>query len=171
MSQKKKKKKLGFKGQILLIAAIIAGVMFSSLSVVAAIGMVPTWVAWIVDRTEGRLRALTIGAMNFAGCVPFMMEIFMKGNSMDLAITYILEPRTIVVIYFAAAMGYLIDWAMTGIVASFQVQRTKSRLRQIGEEQKELTTRWGAEVTGAIPLDEFGFPKTMVPDKAAEGAL
>jgi hypothetical protein len=157
--KKKKKVSFGWKGQILLIAFLMTSVMFASLAVIMVVGMIPTIVAAIVDRSEGRTRSLTIGAMNFAGCVPFMLEIFKKGNSLETSIAYMLEPRTIVVIYFAAAMGYLIDWAMTGIVSSVIVQKTKGRLREIKKDQKELTERWGMEVTGTIPLDEFGFPK------------
>lgn len=155
-------------GQILFICVLLASVMFASISVIIVVGMIPTIVAAIVDRSEGRMRALTIGAMNFAGCAPFILEIFKKGNSLETSIAYMLEPRTIVVIYFAAAMGYLIDWAMTGIVSSVLVQKTKNRLMDIQKDQKALTERWGMEVTGTIPLDEFGFPVQSVAHKGEE---
>lgn len=159
MAKRKNKKVSGFAAQILLIALIMTGVLFVAQAVILVIGMIPTIVAAIVDRTEGRMRAMTIGAINFAGCAPFMIEIFKKGNNVETAMTYVLEPRTIVVIYFAAGMGYLIDWAMTGIVSSMMVQKAKTRLKEIQKLQKDLTDRWGMEVTGTIPLDEFGFPR------------
>jgi hypothetical protein len=165
---KKRKKKLTWKGQILLILAMFGCVIFSAISIILAVGMIPTIVAAIADRTEGRMRTLSIGAINFAGCAPFIIEVFQKGNNIETAISYISQPRTIVVMYFAAAMGYLINWAMTGIVSSVLVQRTKSRLKDIQKLQSELTDRWGPEVTGTIPLDEFGFPKDMAPAKAEE---
>jgi hypothetical protein len=168
MAKRRKKKSFGWKGQIFLILAMFACVIFSAMAVILAVGMVPTIVAAIVDRTEGRMRSLSIGAINFAGCMPFLIEVFKKGNNLETAITYISQPRTIVVMYFAAAMGYLINWAMAGIVSSVMVQRTKSRLKEIQKTQNELTTRWGPEVTGTIPLDEFGFPKEISPQKAEE---
>lgn len=151
-----------------MICALLVSVMFASVAVILVVGMIPTIVAAIVDRSEGRMRALTIGAMNFAGCIPFMLDIFKKGNSIETSIAYMLEPSTIVVIYFAAAMGYLIDWAMTGIVSSVLVQKTRNRLRDIQKDQKDLTERWGMEVTGTIPLDEFGFPKENMAQKPEE---
>lgn len=166
--KKKKKASFGWKGQVFCICALLVCIMFASVAVIMVVGMIPTLVAAIVDRSEGRMRALTIGAMNFAGCVPFMLEVFKKGNGLETSIAYMLEPQTIVVIYFAAAMGYLIDWAMTGIVSSILVQRTKNRLREIQKDQKDLTERWGMEVTGTIPLDEFGFPKENLTAKAEE---
>lgn len=159
MAKRKKKKSVGLQKQVLLIVSILSAVIFSAMAVVLAVGMIPTFVAAIVDRTEGKMRTLTIGAINFAGCAPFMLEIFNKGNNIEVAINYIIQPRTIVVIYFAAAMGYLIDWAMTGIVSSVMVQKSKNRLKEIKKEQELLAERWGQEVTGNIPLDEYGFPK------------
>lgn len=156
---KKKSKKTAVKIQIFLIISVLVGILFSAISMILAVGMIPTLVAVIVDRTEGKMRSLTIGLMNFAGCVPFVIEVFKKGNSVETAITYIVEPRTIVVIYFAAAMGYLIDWAMTGLVSSLVLQKTKNRMKEIEKIKSELVGRWGIEVTGTIPLDQYGFPK------------
>ncbi len=159
MAKKTKKKSFGWKGQILLIGFFLTSLLFSAVAIILIIGMIPTIVAAIVDRTEGHIRTMTVGAINFAGCTPFMIEVFKKGNNIETAVSYIAQPRTIVVMYFAAGMGYLIDWAMTGIVSSIMVQRAKARVKEIQKQQKELTDRWGQEVTGTIPLDEYGFPK------------
>lgn len=159
MARKKKRKNVGWKAQILLILLILLCVLFSSVAVLMIVGMIPTVVALIVDRTEGRMRAVTVGAINFAGCAPFMIEVFKRGNNLELAINYIVQPRTIVVMYFAAAIGYVLDWALTGIVSSIMVQKHKRRLVAINEEKQQLIERWGEEVSGTIPLDEYGFPK------------
>lgn len=162
---RKKKKSAGLEKQIILIVMLIGSIMFSALSIILAIGMIPTFVAAVTDRSERRMRALTVGALNFAGCMPFLIEVFRKGNNMETAVQYILEPRTIVVMYMAAGMGYLIDWAMTGIVSSIMVQRGKIRLRDIRKAQSVLVDRWGQEVTGKIPLDEYGFAREVAPPK------
>lgn len=165
---KQKKNAVGWRGQVFLIVGILCCFLFAPLAVILVVGMIPSIVVMIVDHKEGRMRALTIGAINFAGCSPFMIEVFKKGNNLETAMTYILQPRTIVVIYFAAAMGYLVDWAMTGIVSSILVQKTKSRMKEIQDSQKELTERWGVEVTGTVPLDEFGFPRENHAAKAED---
>lgn len=168
MAKRKKSATRTWKAQILLIVSMITAVMFSAVSIIMVVGMVPTIVAGVVDRTKGKVRTLTVGAMNFAGCAPFMIEVFKNGNNISTAIAYIMQPRTIVVMYFAAGMGYLIDWAMTGIVSSIMVQKAKNRLKDIQKQQKELVERWGPEVTGTIPLDEYGFPKDSFPAKAPD---
>lgn len=159
---------MGWKGQVLMIFSLMACVLFSAMSIILVIGMIPTIVAAVVDRTEGRMRMFTVGAINIAGCAPFMIEVFKKGNNVETAVSYIMQPRTIVVMYFAAGMGYLIDWAMTGIVSSIMVKKAQGRLKDIQGAQQELIQRWGPEVTGTIPLDEYGFPRENAAGKPGE---
>ena len=37
-------------------------------------------------------------------------------------------------------------------------QRSKIRLSDMDKRRKNLIERWGEEVTGDMPLDEYGFP-------------
>lgn len=165
MAKRRKKKSGGWKLHVLSGAGLMLGIVYSAMAIVLMIGMVPTLVAAIVDKSATRTKTMTIGVMNFAGCMPFMLEVWKKGGSLDTAITYVVEPRTIVVMYFSALMGYLINWAVTGIVSSVMVQRGKARMIAIREHQKDLVERWGEEVTGNVPLDEYGFPiEIAVPD-------
>lgn len=156
MAKKRKAKGWGF--QIFIVMSVLLSIIFSAMAIIFVIGMIPTFVSWFVDKTKGRARTFTIAAMNFAGCTPFVIEVFNKGNNIEMAINYICEPRTIVVIYFAAGMGYLIDWSMTGIVSSFAIESAKKRLKQIEKEKAAIIERWGPEVTGKMLVDKFGFP-------------
>lgn len=165
---KKKKSSAGWKVQLLIVVGLIGGVLFSAMAVILLVGMIPSIVSMIVDQTKGKTRTLTVASVNFAGCTPFLVEVFRNGNDMATAIQYILEPRTIVVMYLAAGMGYLIDWAMTGIVSSILVQKAKRRVRDIEKQKKDLIDRWGPEVTGTIPLDQFGFPIEVADAKSAD---
>lgn len=168
MAKKKKQARASWKIQLLIVVGLIGGILFSALAVILLIGMIPSIVSLIVDRTKGKSRTMTVAAVNFAGCTPFLVEVFLDGNDMSTAIEYILEPRTIVVMYLAAGMGYLIDWAMTGIVSSIMVQKAKGRLREIEKQKKEMIERWGPEVTGTMPLDQYGFPIDLTEAKPAD---
>ena len=159
MAKRSKRKKAGWRGNVLLIGFVIFGFVFHALAVILIVGMLPTLVAAIIDQSKYKFRTITVGAMNFAGCTPFLLEVFSKGNNLDIALNFLIQPLTIVVMFTAAGMGYLIDWALTGIVSSIMVQRAKGRIKDIEAHQKELIERWGAEVSGTIPLDEFGFAK------------
>ncbi len=161
--KKNKRKKSSWILQLLIVISVLSAIIFSAETIILAVGMIPTLVALIVDRSEHKIRAASIGMLNFAGCMPFMVEVFNKGNNIETAVSYVLQPRTIVVIYFAAGMAYMINWMMVGLLSSILVQKTKKRVKEIGTLKAELVERWGVEVTGAIPLDNYGFP---LPDHA-----
>ncbi len=150
--------KRGMKLQFLIIFGLITSVVFLPSTVLLAIGMMPTIAAALVDRSKRKTKAVTVGAMNLAGCTPFLLELWSQGHQFEDAVTIISEPRTIIVIYVAAIVGYLIDWAMAGIVASILYQRGLARKKAIVQRQKDLVERWGREVSGELPLDEQGFP-------------
>ena len=78
----------------------------------------------------------------------------------------ITDPRTIIVMYSAAGIGYMIDWALSGIIATIMMQRATSRLKAIRERQEEMVVRWGPEVTGELLLDSEGFPLEDAPPPA-----
>jgi hypothetical protein len=156
--KKKKKKGLAWRAQLIMIFVLLAAIAAMPTTVLLCIGMLPTLVAWFIDRTKERTRALTVGAMNAAGCTPFILQLWMSSNTLQNSLMIITDPRTVIVMYCAAGVGYLIDWAISGLVGSVMVQRATSRRDQIAKRKAALAERWGPEVTGDIPLDQYGFP-------------
>ena len=154
---KRRRISLGWRGNVFLGFLIVLGITFLPTSLLLMVGMLPTFMASILDRTSGKIKTLTVGSMNLAGCIPFIIKLWMGGHTMAQAAQMITQPEVIVVMYMAAAIGYLIDWSVTGIVIGIMAQKGKARLRQIEREQEVLAERWGEEVRGKIKLDAFGF--------------
>ncbi len=156
---KKKKSSKGnaLRGYLLLIMGLMTAIVFLPTTFLLIFALLPTTVAAFVDRSKRKTKAMTVGAMNLAGAAPFVLELWMHGNKFDKAVDIIIDPKAIIVIYAAAAVGYLIDWSMTGIIANVLVQRGHQRKKDIIKRQKELISRWGEEVTGDVMLDEHGF--------------
>lgn len=159
-----KKGKAGKKGrpkgwglQIMMIFGLLAAILFMPTTILVVFGMLPTLVAALVDR-KGGARAITVGALNLCGCVPFLLELWTESHTAAFAVELITDPRTIIVMYAAAAIGYMIDWALSGIVATIMMRSATSRLEAIRQRQEELVARWGKEVTGELSLDAEGFP-------------
>lgn len=154
----KTKTKLGWRGQVALLLILLTGVVFMQTSLVLMIGMLPTVVASLLDRTGRGTMAITVGAMNLAGCSPFLIDLWMTGHTLEKATVMVSDPRTITVMYGAAALGYLINWATGGIVENVMTGQSRQRLQAIEKRQEKLKERWGEEVSGEIPVDEYGFP-------------
>jgi hypothetical protein len=162
MAKKSKQPKAGFKAQIFIVLSLVMAAVFLPSSVLLLIGMMPTIAAALVDRSKRKTRAVTVGAMNLAGCTPFLLDLWHQGHSFEKSIDIIMDATAIIVMYSAATVGYLIDWAMAGIVASILYQRGLARKKAIMQRQQELIERWGREVTGELPLDDQGFPLAPV---------
>ena len=157
---KKKKKKASnkaIKKQIFLIVGLLMAVVFLPTTFLLAVAMMPTFVAALVDRAKRKTKAITVGAMNLAGSTPFLLELWMEGHNFAKAFDIVTDAKAIVVMYAAAGVGYIIDWALTGVVSGFLLQRGKARVKAIEKRQKELVERWGKEVTGEVAVDSYGF--------------
>lgn len=148
---KSKKMRVSF-----ILGALMAAV-FLPTTFLLFVAMMPTFVAWLVDRAKRKTKAITVGAMNLAGATPFLLDLWVHENSFDKAFDIVTDAKAIIVMYFAAALGYLIDWVMTGVIAGFLLQRGKVRAAAIKKRQKELVERWGREVSGEVEMDEYGF--------------
>lgn len=132
--------------------------LFLPTTLLLIVGMLPTFAMLVFDQTTDKTRAMTVGAMNLTGCMPFILELWQRDHTVNMALTYLTQPRTIVVMYFSAAIGYMIEWMVTGIVAGLAVQKAKARLSAVTKRKEELEKRWGREVTGQLRLDDEGFP-------------
>lgn len=151
---------LGWQKHLFTIVGLTCAVLFMASSLIIFAGMMPTIAANLLDKTRQKSRAICVGMMNFAGCVPFLLELWMSPspNSIDTATAIITQPKTIVVIYVLAAAGYALESAITGMVATIMQQRAQARLKEIDKQLNELTDRWNNYVDGSVPLDDYGFP-------------
>ncbi|MCB9964278.1 MAG: hypothetical protein H6855_00270 [Rhodospirillales bacterium] len=153
-----RKKGLGWQGQVVLTSLAICGVLFTPTTTILLAGMLPTLVAAYADRTRERMRGITVGAMNMAGCTPFIMDLWLSDHTIENALNILSSPTTWIIMYAAAGVGYCLEWVVVGTVSIFASERAQMRINQIEAGQEQLVERWGAEVTGKIPLDEDGFP-------------
>lgn len=148
VEKKGKSLKARFKVQIFLVGFLVLSAVFLPTAVLLFISLMPMFVAFFLDRTRRKLKAVTVGAMNMAGCTPFLMELWTTDHTLEKAFEIILDPMAIVIVYAAAGAGYLIDWTMTSLIAGIVRQRALARKKVIEERQGELVERWGVEVKG-----------------------
>ena len=154
---KPKKKKMGTKGNTILVFSALLAVIFMQTTLLFAVSMLPTAVASLIDKTGRNTLAITVGAMNLAGCSPFMFNLWLKGHTLDYSVSIVSDPKSIAVIYASAGMGYLLNWAVAGVVEAIMTKQAQSRLKAIEKRKKQLVAKWGEEVTGDIPVDKYGF--------------
>lgn len=151
-------KSMGWRSRLLLSVMGLTSIAALPTTVIFFVGMMPTIIVRFTDKKKSRTRVFTVGFMNFAACFPFWFDLMHKGHTFPNAIELIGNPMTIVIMYFGAGMGYLIEWCLAGFVGGLLIARGKKKLDDIIKMQEVLTDRWGAEVSGQISLDPDGFP-------------
>ncbi len=143
-----KKKGLSLKGRIFLVASVLTGLAFLPTTILLMVGLLPSIVAFFVSARGVGARASTVLAMNLAGCVPFIFKLWSIGNDFEASLSILSDEQAILVMYTAAAFGYMIDWVVTGFVSSYLYQKGLSRMEAIKKRQKVLIEQWGEEVSG-----------------------
>lgn len=155
------------KSNLLIALGILVGVFLFPTTLLLSVGMIPTFVAYIVNRKTQKIRTYCVGMMNLGGCVPFVVDTWARGHTIDTALNHVFDPQAIVIMYFAAAIGYMIDWSISGIIASVITQKAQLRLEQIDKIQAEMIERWSEDVTNGIPIDtpvtEDKTPQKQIP--------
>ena len=135
-------------GQLILWSMAFVAIMFvfTGSVIVVLVGMAPTIVALIIDRTPKKYAAFCVGGMNFAGVFPSLMKLWGAGNSLGgvkegIAIAF--NPFNLTVMYGAAAFGWLIYQMVPPIVAAMIAVSAQHRIAQLRGRQRELIKEWG----------------------------
>jgi len=148
------KKGGGFKF-ILLMIIVGALVPFGAPTLLVCMGMIPTLVALVTDTDPRKSGAATVGFLNAAGVVPFIIELWQKDQTMPAAISIVREPSTWVVMLGGAALGHLILYAVPAAIALLTVTKMEMRLKTLREGIEQLHAIWGAEVSSARSLEDL----------------
>ncbi len=161
-----------------LVLLLIMAVALPTL-VVFVITMLPSAVAWLVDRTDSKYAGLSVLGLNFAGMFPYMMDLWSGNHTMTGAFVIITDIFALVVIYGAAGVGWVIFMVVPPVVTSFMTILTEQRLEALRANQKRTIDEWGQEVavkgddlmaggagvetTGAAPVPDGGTGKNDTP--------
>lgn len=138
----------GLRLLILIFATVtILLLMFAApASIVFLVGMMPTAVAIFIDRDPRKLASVTVAAMNFAGVSFYLVDFLMGTASFSRALELVSNVFVLVVIYGAAAGGWVMLLALPPVTAVILAALAESRINSLRKEQRELVKNWGEEV-------------------------
>lgn len=135
---------LGIKFAVLaLLGAALAAL---PLCMIALPGMVPTLAASFVDRRRPRYLTYAVAIMNFAGVAPFLIIVAKNGMTFVAAAQKLSDPFTWLIMYGAAAGGWLIFLAMIPLARICIEVQAGQRRRQLEAAAEALCEEWGKDV-------------------------
>ena len=132
----------------MLLTGICLGALVVSLptALMLMLALLPTFCAFAVARSQGYYSALSIGALNIAGTWPFLLKLWTTGHTIANAMTIIINPYAWLMIYGAAAVGWMLCQWFPVFMSSFMSIFSARRLKELERAQKKLIDEWGPEV-------------------------
>lgn len=136
-------------GTAVLLLPVIAVLMPTI--ILLGIGLAPTIVAYMVDRSYEKYQPITVGMLNVCGVLPAVVRLWSDGQAYASAFRIAADPFTMLVAYGAAAVGWAVYLALPLILAHYYAISTETRLRGLRARQDRLVDAWGEEIAGAPP--------------------
>jgi hypothetical protein len=145
--------KLGF--YTTAIVVIFASPFIFPTIILAVIGLLPTLVALFTDTDRDRSSTAAVGAMNCAGLTPFIIDLWMKGQTVEQVFRIMTNPSTWVVILGGAAIGQLIVFAVPQTMALMTFANYEKRLKLLKKHLEDLKSNWGQDVGTVKPINQI----------------
>ena len=116
---------------------------------VSLVGLLPTVISVVTDRTPGHRATWCVATTNIAGMLPIIAKSFKGDNDMAAAIELLVDPINWLVMYVGAGMGWVLLWIGPAIAEVFVTQKAASEARSLQENQQKLIAEWGRKVLDA----------------------
>lgn len=142
-------------GTLILWAIAFVAVLFAFTGTVILmlVGMAPTLVAYIIDRTPKKYAAFCVGGINFTGVFPSVLKLWDRSPDIKTAISIAFHPFDLTVMYGAAAFGWMLFQAIPPVVAAMIAVSAQHRIAQLRGRQRELIREWG-DALALAPKDD-----------------
>ena len=134
----------GIMTAVLLLPGIV--VLFPTCTVLA-IGMMPSIVAYMIDRSRAKYLTITVALMNFSGTLPGLGDLWQQGHSLDAAIAIASDPLHWLSSYGAASIGWLIFLTVPPFLKAFYARTTMNRIDALRRKQAALVETWGDDIS------------------------
>lgn len=117
-------------------------------------GMLPTIVAWVIDRSQQKYATFCVCGMNFSGVFPFLSDVWFKDHSTDAAVRILTNVFDLMVIYGAAAFGWMMFIAVPPVITQFISAMLQKRVATLREQQQKIIEEWGEGVSMLVAAQQ-----------------
>jgi hypothetical protein len=140
---------------IIIIVMCAAPFMMPTVTLILA-ALIPTYIAFATDSDPQKSGAVSVGAMNIAGTVPFVIDLWSKGQTMPNAYAILTNANDWLVILGASFVGQLIVYTIPQAIATLTLTHAESRAKALRKNLETLKESWGLDVATTKPIDKIG---------------
>jgi len=113
-------------------------------------GMLPTIVAYVVDRSHQNSATFCVGAMNFSGLFPSVLNLWGGAHTSRHAIDILTNVFDLFIIYGAASFGWMMFTVIPPLVTTFLTLMSERRVATLRAYQNKIIEEWGPEVAAEV---------------------
>ncbi len=134
----------------LAFGAVALGVMIFALPsfLLFGVAMLPTLGAYTIDSHASMCLTRSVGFLNFAGTWPFLLQLWTGSNSLLQSTKILTDPYAWLLIYSAAALGWLFYLGFPTLSLALQGHAAEQQAERLRNAQQKLEDEWGPEVMG-----------------------
>lgn len=136
---------------VIVLCLLPIGLMALPTTILFIVGMIPTMVALVADRDPEKYAPMIVGSLNFCGVMPFAISLWRNAHTIGHALRLLSDPYTWLVMYSAAALGWVLFYGVPPTVTAIIVFRNEAEIKRMKDRQTELVEEWGPEVAGTAP--------------------
>jgi hypothetical protein len=130
---------------VLLLIFFALVVVLQKVMLFALLAMLPSCIAWFIDKSPRKPVFFTVTAFNFAGFFPYFMQI-MTSQSLAYATEEMLaDIMAWLVIYGAAGVGWLLVLAGPRLSLALVDMYYGGQVMRMEKEKEILNEQWGIE--------------------------
>jgi hypothetical protein len=139
---------------LLLLALIFLMIASTPIFVFFSIAIIPSIISMFLDRKNTyRFESSTISAFNFIGLFPYLVKLVLNWqNSSDVAINFLTDIQTWLVIYGSALIGKLIYIIFPIMISRWQIQGLNKKKFMLIDQKNELSRLWSINSSTASKL-------------------
>ncbi len=133
---------------------------------VIGFGMVPTIVAYFIDRTTQNYAAFCVGGMNASGLLDVIYDLWTGPNTPGDAMDLLTDPFNLLMVFGAAGFGWLLYMSLPPLVGAVLQVVAEQRMTKCRSIQSDLIKEWGEDV--ALSAQAIEAPLGEVEDGTAD---
>ncbi|MBA8667212.1 hypothetical protein H1Q59_04830 [Holosporaceae bacterium 'Namur'] len=138
---------IGIGGFFITVLMVIIAVFSTHVLFLILFGMLPGFIAGVVDRYQNRYLTKIVLMFNFAGVAPYLIQIILNySQAHEMAIKFILEPKTWLYIYSYSTVGWVVYWCFPNINLLIKNVLVQFKINKLNDELDKLVNEWGKEV-------------------------
>lgn len=152
----------------MLVMGVPLVILFLPTVVLLCFAMLPTAVAYLVERNNYRYGFICVGGFNFAGVAPYLLNMWFERHDITMALDTLSDVFALMLIYGAAGFGWMLYAVTPSLVGSFLSLTSSRRIANLRADQRKLIAEWGPEVMESE--DEIGSEAGGEPKEPKEPA-